>query len=188
MENLTKLRQYHYSINGLLKVFEQCEYPNIDHYPVDLLKQEIDEVLISFPNIVPPFDPQKYFSHRYDDENKSYYNCAGIKAYISAVSGRLKVAIDDPQIQPATEKRDFKFIANHELRKIIERDFSEIQRANIATCWKSVIILCGGAIEAILTDVLLKQSSRALASSKAPKEKNITKWGLSGWCHPFKGC
>lgn len=53
MDNLNKLRQYYNSLNGLQDTFQHWEHPNIDHRPVDVLKQEIDEMLISFPSIVP---------------------------------------------------------------------------------------------------------------------------------------
>jgi hypothetical protein len=76
-------------------------------------------------------------------------------------------------------KTDFSFIKDGDLKKCLERDYSEIQRAFVSRCWKSVIILSGGAIEAILTDLLLANSSMALASSKAPKQSDITKWDLA---------
>jgi hypothetical protein len=95
------------------------------------------------------------------------------------VLGRLKIEIDKSSESPVTEKRHFVFVNDPDLRNIIERDFSEIQRCFISECWKSVIILCGGAIEAILTDLVLANSSQALSSSKAPRQKDITKWNLS---------
>jgi len=70
---------------------------------------------------------------------------------------------------PVTETREFKFIANGNLQAILERDYAEIQRAYISECWKSVIILSGSAIEAVLLDRLQDEGSRARASSKAPK-------------------
>jgi len=62
--------------------------------------------------------------------------------------------------------------------------YIEIQRAFIAHCWKSVIILSGGAIEAILMDLLLQKQSAALAATKAPKGKSdISRWDLAGFDH-----
>ena len=177
MNDLNKLRQFYHSIIGLQKIFDQWQHINIDHYSVDLLKQEIDELLNNFSNIVPPCELEKYFAGRRD--SGSLYNCAGIKSYLCVVLGRLKIDIDDPQKTPVTEIRDFSFINHAELRKILERDFSEIQRAYIAECWKSVIILCGGAIEAILINLLLANSPQAQTSSKAPNQKDITRWNLS---------
>ena len=87
--------------------------------------------------------------------------------------------VEQPTDTPVTEKRLFGFITDSSLREIIERDYSEIQRAYIAQCWKSVIILSGGTIEAILTDLLITNKTAALAAESAPKETNITQWNLS---------
>jgi hypothetical protein len=42
-----------------------------------------------------------------------------------------------------------------------------------------VIILCGSAIEAVLTDLLLKNAAQSQGSSKAPKSPDITRWGFA---------
>ena len=177
-KDLSRLRQYYHSLLGQQKIFDQWQHGNIDHYPVNTLKQEIDNLLSDFPNLVPPFNPQAFFSHSHNGRS-SYYNCAGIRSYLSTVLGRLKIAIDEPQVTPITQKRNFSFLHDADLRNIIERDFSEIQRAFISECWKSVIILCGGAIEAILTDLLIANSAQAVASTKAPNQQDITRWSLS---------
>ena len=77
-----------------------------------------------------------------------------------------------------TETREFKFIADARVRKILERDYAEIQRAYISECWKSVIILSGSAIESILLDRLQVEAAKARASSKAPKDPDLTRWDL----------
>lgn len=177
-KDFNKLRQYYHSIVGQQTIFNECTHINIDHYPVNILKQEINSLLNDFPNLVPPFNPQEFFSHSHNGRS-SYYNCPGIRSYISSVLGRLKIAIDEPTTKPITEKRVFSFVNDSNLRSIIERDFAEVQRAYISECWKSVIILCGGTIEAILTDLLLQNSNNALSSSVAPKQRDITRWNLS---------
>jgi hypothetical protein len=73
---------------------------------------------------------------------------------------------------------EFTFIADSNLRAVLERDYQEIQRAFAARCWKSVIILSGGAIEAILLDLLQKNSVVAKASPKAAKSYDLTRWDL----------
>lgn len=73
--------------------------------------------------------------------------------------------------------RDFSFIKDEGLRKIIERDYEEIQRAVSARCWKSVMILCGGAIEAILLDCLSQNIEKSSLAKSAPKG-NIERWSL----------
>lgn len=80
---------------------------------------------------------------------------------------------------PVTEKREFPFIADSQLRTIVERDYQEIQKAFIAECWKSVIILCGGTFEAILADLLQRDSAKAKAASKAPIQRgDLSRWDL----------
>lgn len=176
--DLFKLRQYYHSILGQQKVFEDCKHSNIDQHPVTLLEQEINSLLRDYPDIVPPFNSKAYFSHRYDSR-KAYYNCSGVKSYLGSVIGRLTTIIDELQATPVTEERDFSFISDSGIRSIIERDFSELQRAFDSKCWKSVIILSGGAIEAILTDLLIANANKAVSSSVAPRQSDITKWSLA---------
>lgn len=108
------------------------------------------------------------------------------KNQILAGSGLLLPALDGykqsagERSTPVTQTREFAFITDPELRRILERDYIEIQRAFIAQCWKSVIILCGGAIEAILMDLLLQNPSGAQAAAKAPRGRSdISRWDLA---------
>lgn len=180
-QKLKKLRQFYHSLLGLHRQFESERdkgHINIYHHAVVHLDNELKEMFKEFPNLLPPFNIQDYYSHKHDKD--SFYKCAGICAYLNIALGRLKVAIDEPQSTPVTQTKDFNFISNPDLQKILERDFLEIQKAYIAECWKSVIILSGGSVEAILTDLLLSNSSQALSAKSAPtSKKDITKWDLS---------
>lgn len=131
-----------------------------------LLKQD-------FPNLVP-------FSTDYDtdDVNKTLDYIA-IRGCLAMVLGRLDVEINQSTNIPVTEKRQFSFVGNPKLKAIIERDYEEIQKAFIANCWKSVLILCGGVIEAILTDLLIVNEAAAIAAESAPRIKDITRWDFS---------
>jgi len=175
-KELKKLRQFYHSLLGQQQVFNEVK-GNIDHHPVNVLTNELNELATDFPDLLPPFNQQNYFSHSHG--RTSYYNSLGIRAYLNVALGRLKVSIDEPSSTPVTESRDFSFINSTELRKVLERDFSEIQRTYIAKCWKSVIILSGGAVEAILTDILLANSGKAQSASNAPSKSDITRWELS---------
>ena len=87
----------------------------------DLLKKE-------FPDII-PFDPD------YDKlKNDLYYDYIAFRGYLSIAIGRLEVAVDQPTDVPVTEKRQFTFVSNSNLKTIIERDYEEIQRAFISGC------------------------------------------------------
>lgn len=69
--------------------------------------------------------------------------------------------------------RSFKFIADSDLRSIIERDYKELTLTLVPdAAWKSAVVLAGSILEAILYDLLTSESTRktqASASPKAPK-------------------
>lgn len=78
------------------------------------------------------------------------------------------------------EKEDFSFVADTKLREIIERDYEEVQKIKNARAPKATIVLAGSIVEALLLEALLKESSKAKMSSKAPKENDLRKWPLNG--------
>jgi hypothetical protein len=100
------------------------------------------------------------------------------EAYIARALPRLEVALEEAESLPV-EKLEFIFIRDENLRRIVERDFQEIQRAYLVKCWKSVIILAGGAMEAILLDLLLGREDKAKSAKKAPRKNDIRSWDLS---------
>lgn len=180
-DELRKLRSYYHSLLGQQAVFQkETEKRAIvtRSHPVKVLGEELARLEADFPRLVPPFDAQEFFNRR--DELGEWYYVDGILSHLASILGRLKVAIDTAESTPVTQTREFSFVKDAHLRKVLERDYSEIQRAYIAKCWKSVIILSGGAIEAILTDLLLQDPNRAQGASKAPKDPDVTKWDLSG--------
>jgi len=77
------------------------------------------------------------------------------------------------------EKEDFSFVADAQLREIIERDYEEAQKVKNAKAPKATIVLAGSIIEALLLEAILKESSKAKTSSKAPKENDLRKWHLN---------
>jgi len=177
---LKKLRSYFHSLLGQQAVFQkEAENKAIvtRSHPVKVLGEELERLQTDFSGLVPPFDAQEFYCRR--DQLGEWYYVDGILSHLAGVLGRLKVAIDTSENTPVTQTREFTFVKDANLRKVLERDYSEIQRAYIAKCWKSVIILSGGGIEATLTDLLLQDPSRARGASKAPKDPDITKWDLS---------
>jgi hypothetical protein len=145
---------------------------------VQVLERELHELESEFPNLVPPFDPNDFYEVS-DDDWEPYYVGKGICAHLARVLGRLKGEIEQTAPSPVTEAKKFPFIHDSDIRILVERDILEAQRAYVAECWKSVIILSGGMIEAILTDLLLANHARAKDSSKAPKDSDITRWHLN---------
>lgn len=112
-------------------------------------------------------------------EGRTFYNLSALLSFLGIIVGKLKVAIEPPEGAPVTETREFSFVKDVTLRKILERDYMEIQRAYVAHNWKSVIILAGGAIEAILLDLLRQDEPRTKAAKSAPPEPDLTRWDLN---------
>lgn len=54
-----------------------------------------------------------------------------------------------PPLKPA---QDFSFIRDGELRRIVERDYAELQTLNADTGTKSILIMSGSVIEGLLLD------------------------------------
>lgn len=130
------------------------------------------------PGLLKTFNRQDFFSHTYG-HNDDYYHVNGIRLNIVRNLGILKTKLEENENTPVTQIKNFDFISDQALRKILERDYQEIQRNLISSNWKSTIILSGGSIEAILLDLLLKESTKAISSSKAPTEHDLNKWSLN---------
>jgi len=179
-EQLKKLRGYYHALLNQQRLFDDpkvVERHSVESGAFKLLAREIASIRSDLPDLLPPFEERTFFSHQ--GAHEVYYNISAIRSYLAVAVAKLKVAIDVPESAPVTERREFAFVKDPDLRKIIERDYLEIQQDYVVKSWKSVIILCGGAIEAILTDIVLRNSGAAKAASKAPKEPDITKWDLS---------
>jgi hypothetical protein len=176
-DQIKKLRQYYHSLRGQQAIFDGLK-GRTDQHPVRILEAEIRRLLIDFPDIVPAFNAQDFYSHTHDNHT-FYYDVEGIRAFLAAALGRLQISIEVPSTTPVTEQKTFAFVREKAIRAIIERDYAEAQRAYISECWKSVIILCGGMIEAVLTDLLIQNDSRAKTAPGAPRNPDITRWDLT---------
>ena len=176
---LKKLRQFYYSLLGQQRVLDSISNNVIEGMTILSLEVELQQFQNEFPELIPPFNKEDYFMHLSASTNRRIYNLTGIRSYVAIALGRLQIAAEQPTGMPVTEERQFAFVSNSALRTIIERDYTEIQKAYISECWKSVIILCGGAIEAILTDLLIQNETAAKAAKSAPKNSDITRWDLS---------
>jgi hypothetical protein len=173
-EQNEKLRSYYHSLVGQQRFLNTLKGGSLIAFgAIKPLFMELALLQKDFPDLV-PFDLK--LGQLEDDEDANFIAVMGM---LSMVLGRLQTALEESTTVPVTEKREFAFISNSDLKAIIERDYEEIQRAFISQCWKSVIILCGGAIEAILTDLLLMNKTAAVSAKSAPKDNDITRWDLS---------
>ena len=170
-DQLKKLRQFYNSLSEQQRFLSTLSGgTSIDKIAIRPLVHELKQLNSEFPDLILPLQI---------NERATKYNFINVMTYLGSAIGRLRIAIEEPIDNPITEKRHFKFISNPDLRAIIERDYGELQRAYISSCWKSVIILCGGAIEAILTDLLVQNETAAKAAKSAPQNSEITRWDLS---------
>lgn len=179
-DSQSKIRAYRHSLSGIKSVFDEATTTShmAEGGLVDGYESFVNDVNSNFEGLLTPFNKADFFSHR-NGERSSYYQADGIRLHIANNLGKLKVRAENVSDTPATENRDFGFITNTDLRKIIERDYQEIQRGIISGNWKSTIILSGGAIETILLNILLDNSEPALTSEKAPSEADLNKWHLN---------
>lgn len=176
-DKLKKMQQYYHSLLAQQRILERGETNFIMDKSILPLEHELQQINAEFPSLVPAFNKHNYY---YDTRSGGVlYNLTAIRSYVAILISRLQTSIEQPSDIPVTENRQFPFISAPDLRAIIERDYSEIQRAYVSSCWKSVIILCGGAIEAILTDLLKLNESAAKSAESAPNKSDITRWDLS---------
>lgn len=157
--------------------FARTTSVNVSDRSLASLFDELDAAATALPDIVPTLDRRRYLSHGHGTE--SYYNTNGLMAFVGNAVARLKSACDTTPSAPVTQSRAFAYVTDAALRELLQRDYQEIQRAFVSNCHKSVIILCGGAIEAILLSALSADSARALSSASAPAERDLTRWDLS---------
>lgn len=179
-QELKKLRRYYHSLRGIQRSIDNLvehRWSAINRTDLVILTDEVNRLNIDFPESVPLFNPDIYCSKA---TSGSYY-VSGIQSYLSMAVGILHSMIEVVDITPITESREFSFVNDFHLRKTLERDYAEMQRAFISKCWKSVIILSGSAIEAILLDLLTNNSSLALSANNAPAKNktNIGRWTLA---------
>ncbi len=97
--------------------------------------------------------------------------------------GELEIRERKRQIQAEKDAKDpqedFSFITSLKLRRIAERDWKECCRARTAKCQKSVLILVGGILEAVLLSALSRRSAKAKTTAAAKgQNSDITRWEL----------
>jgi hypothetical protein len=110
-------------------------------------------------------------------------------AKISAERNRTATTIFTPSetivdLEPEVLSVDFSFVNDKTLRRIIERDYLELEGSS-PSAMKSRIVLAGGLIEALLLDCLLIRANEALSAKGAERDRKTGKtrpldeWHLS---------
>lgn len=173
-------REKYHALADIKKIFEESSTAKsgvVDGILVREYQVFLADTEQELPGLLIPVIVEDYFSH--NGGRGVYFRRDGLLAHISRNLSKLKVEVDDSAQLQVTETKSFHFISNDAIRKILERDYTEIQKSVIASNWKSVILLSGGSIEAILLDCLERDSASAIASSKAPGETDLKKWHLN---------
>lgn len=179
--DFNKVREAYQMLAGINKVCEDSTEKNGNTEASGIVSEYesfLSETELNLPGLLKPFKRSDFFVTSYGP-NSEYYNLSGIKMNIAKNLGILKARMSENEATPVVQTKSFHFISDLALRKILERDYQEIQRGMIASNWKSAILLSGGSIEAILLDILNKDPAKAKSSEKAPKEPDLNKWDLS---------
>jgi hypothetical protein len=175
-----KLRAADHAVAGHLRMFDQlAARPThvVDARQFSQLQKDLEFHIEELPGLLPQFDRKDMLGR----EGVGWYDVGAIRIYLQAAGARVKAELEASESRaPIAEPREFSFVKDAKLRVILERDYIEVQAAFATRCWKSVIILCGGAIEATLLDLLLQDEAKASAAKAAPKGKpDLLKWDLS---------
>lgn len=178
---LKKLRKYYFSLEKMQKNLQDSKHTNPAYIPesrFNIVYRELQRIKTDFPYLIPCFSLEDFIYSGGGYPN-SGYSTGTLTTYLASVIGKLESAIYSQDNTPVTESRDFAFVKDSHLRQILERDYKEIQQAFRARCWKSVIILSGSAIEAILLDCLKSDPTHAASASKAPNKPDLSRWDLN---------
>lgn len=127
------------------------------------------------PGVLPAFDATQFLGRWSPVFGR--YDAVAIGTWLDVAIASLASARQQAHVPLMIKQMDFSFIRDDKLRKVLERDALELQYVFHAKGWKSTIILAGGVIEGILTDVLLHCPEAAKANG-APRKGDITRWTL----------
>ena len=182
-----QLRAFIESLKSLRRRVEQAanetrrpERPGSGGYvlqPIFLqVNAELTEAYAVFGEVLPPYDPNKFLW----TDGQTTYNGDALSMFLERVIARLGALEVEEASPPGMTARAFPYIQNVDLRSIAVRDYRWLQRAAVAGDWKSMLILSGGCIEAILYDRVTQDEGAALATVAAKSAKpDTSKWTLA---------
>ncbi|WP_433926603.1 hypothetical protein AB3662_27185 [Sorangium cellulosum] len=106
----------------------------------------------------------------------SFTNSEGLKK----LAGELPKVLDGYGLRGrGPQTREFRWLSDQQLKDIVSRDYAELNQILVPDgAWKSAVVLAGSILEAILLDLLTKDSARlaaAKASATAPKKNGAPK-------------
>ena len=175
-EQIQRLREHYQAVVEHDQRLEGAG-PEVDYPSFRPIADRLTRVEAEFPDLLPEFRPEHFVAtHAGPDRT---FGTGAIRAHLAGIVAKLRPLVERrrPSVAPP-QTRECPFVTDPRLRAIVERDSLEIQRACQAGCWKAVILLAGGAIEAILVDRLRRDEDRARAAGAAPAEPDPGQWSL----------
>jgi hypothetical protein len=173
-----RLRRAIEVFEGLLARCAEAREERVAEGAFVLVADQVAQADRELPGLLPPFD-RDYFRGRWRPEFK-LYDAGRLRHWLQVALTHLRSA-EQSQVggaaAPLDTAIDFSFAGNPALQGILERDRVEIERGLQQQCWKSVIILAGGMVEALLADVVGKvKRSRADPGAPIP---DVSRWSLN---------
>lgn len=145
---------------------------------VQAVTAEFQRLIRDFPAMVP--DPNLPFATYQASSGYPYVHVQSLLGVVHSTIARLRTALEEESsVVGPLRGLDFMFVSNGALRDLLKRDFLEAQRIYVARSWKSVLILTGGILEALLLDIAQKNSATVLATQAAKgKKSDLLTWDL----------
>lgn len=176
-QQISTVRMYRDSLRALLASVEAHNVAYIHVPELAELDEELTEALARIDFVaLPKWDLSKYL-HSQPDANGAMYERRPIVALTKRVLARMEAALLESVPRVSFASLSFPFIANAEIRAIVERDFKELVVAEAANCQKSALILAGSCIEGVVFDLIEQNQSLATAQPTASKNP-ISRWTL----------
>jgi hypothetical protein len=165
LSSLNAWRRHH--LHGESGVVLASSLESLEH-----LAEQADRDL---PGVLPAFDATQFLGRWSSVFGR--YDAVAISTWLDVAMASLETTRQQTHVPPRIEQMNLAFIRDEKLRKVLDRDALELQLVFHAKGWKSTIILAGGVIEGILTDLLLHCPEAAKAKC-APRKSDITRWTL----------
>jgi len=146
---IQKLRGYYDSLSTWSQVLDEASLNRINRLQFCTVVDKLHSLEKDFPGVIPSFTNSfRDVDFIKPNTSDSWPNASDgyifiLRSYLAVALGKLENLLDTTEKTPVTEVREFLFVKNFKIRAILERDYQEIQRAYIARCWKSIIILAG---------------------------------------------
>lgn len=179
-EQLNEVKKAYFFLPEFKKMLEETRKKQlvVSGQVINEYKNFVDGFNKHVPGILNDFSMADYRdrSHPFAIEFESFYKIDGLLIRVIKDLGTIKTMLETEESSPVSPSKDFSFVNDNNMKKIVERDYVWVNKCLAVEAWKPVILLSGGLIEALLLDALSVDIDKARSSSKAPKESDLKKW------------